>query len=324
MSQPQQISKVLLKMIQNKKLLILTEKYCDLNPSLGTTSAYTNIVGSLRSAQINNIKIKHYDEYLFSNNKPIDDYLIEEIKTDKPDYVFCSYYPFYDNRNVKLSTFEHFRNNGIPVIFIWFDFGHEAIRRLANDVGNSVGNLNVVVDTFDQVNSGNFIPMWVPQDENLFVPLEKTIEVSFVGTTNGYNTRKRYLDFLKTKLPIHISGGQREHCLSIEEYAATLGKSKITLNFPDKPDGIIQAKCRIFESMLCGTLLLEKNNDAIKKWFEPLVHYVPFDSEEDLYNKINYYLNNTDEYNVIVNNAKNKMKEYSSLNWWTKVLERAV
>ena len=310
-------------MNQDKKILVLMEKYCDLNPCLGTTSAHSNVIGSLLSSSISNIDIHHYDEYLYKNNKPIDELLIEEVKNTKPNCVFCSYYPFNDQRNVKLETFQAFRNMGVPVVFIWFDFGHEQIKNLALQVGNTVGNLNVVVDTFN-VDHSNFIPMWVPQDERLFKSIDKEIDVSFVGTTHGYNTRTTYLNFLKQHMSIHISGGQREHKLSIEEYAKTIGKSKISLNFPDKPDGIIQAKCRIYEAMLCKSLLLEKNNDAIKKWFEPMIHYVPFDNEMDMLDKIRYYLNHEDEYNTIVNNASYKMKtDYSSEKWWSIILEKA-
>jgi hypothetical protein len=179
-----------------------------------------------------------------------------------------------------------------------------------------------VVDTFDQTD--NFLPMWVPQDERLFAPRDKSIEVSFVGTQNGYATRKQYLDFLLANFPVYISGGQREHRLTIDGYAEILGKSKMTLNFPDKPDGIVQAKCRIYEAMLSGAMLLEKTNDAIRRWFEPMVHYVPFDNKQDMLDKINYYSHNQNERDIIVNNATVKMRqEYSSTNWWTKVLGNA-
>ena len=311
-------------MIQNKKIVVLTEKFCDLNPCLGTTSAYSNVIGSLISAGIKDIRIRHYDEYLLRFQKSIDDTLIEEAKENKPDYVFCSYYPFMDSRNIKLDTFEKFRKMGVPVIFIWFDFGHAQIRNLALQVGSLVGKLNVVVDTIDQVNNENFISMWVPQDERLFHPTEKDIDACFVGTVNNYPTRRMYLDFIKSKFPLYVSGGQREHCLSIEDYATIIGRSRISLNFPDKSDGTVQAKCRIYESMLCGSLLLEKDNEAIKKWFDPMIHYVPFSNEQDLLDKINYYLEHPDERNAIVSTALNKMKtDYSSEKWWTTVLEKA-
>lgn len=311
-------------MIRSKKVVVLMEKYCDLNPSLGTTSAYSNVVGSLISAGVNDLKILHYDEYLFQNQTPIDSFLIESLTKDKPDLLAVSYYPFAnDPRNVKIETFRKLKDAGIPVVLIWFDLGHRHIRDLAASIGDNV-SLHVVVDTFN-VPDGRFVPMWVPQDERIFnAEGQKTIDVSFVGTTIGYPTRQHYLHFLTSKRNIYISGGQREHRLSIEGYAEVLKRSKISLNFPDKSDGTVQAKCRIYESMLCGALLFEKENDAIIRWFAPMIDYVPFGNEADLLHKLDFYLSHPEEMERIVSSARHKMKHnYSSLNWWNIVLERA-
>ena len=305
-----------------KKVTVLMEKYCDLNPSLGTTSAYSNIVGSLISANIDH-SVFHYDEYLINTGTPIDGMIIEWLKENKSDLLAVSYYPFHDSRNVNLDTFRRIRDElGIPVVFIWFDFIHGHIYNLAVNV-TSAASLSVVVDTV-HVPEERFLSMWVPQDERIFsAGNSKEIDVSFVGTTSGYTTRINYINWLKSRIPLHVSGGQREHKLTIEQYADILKKSKITLNFPDKPDGSIQAKCRIYETMLSGTLLLEKENNAIQNWFAPMEHYIPFTSCEDLLNKIHHYLTNKQDYERIVSNAMQKMKtDYSSNNWWTKVFEK--
>ena len=310
-----------------KKVVVLMERFCDLNPSLGTTSAYSNVVGSLISAGVTDYKVLHYDEYLIDNQKPIDDYLVESLTADKPDLLAVSFYPFrHDPRNVRMETFQKLKDAGIPIAFIWFDFGHPHIRDLACWIG-SRGSRHIVVDTCKVPEDPIFVPMWVPQDENVFKwSGNKDMDVCFVGTTNGYPTRKHYLThLLYAGVPIQVSGGQREHRLTIEGYADILRRSKISLNFPDKSDGTIQAKCRIYESMLCGALLLEKENDAIREWFEPTEHYIPFTSERDLIDKIEYYLSHPQERERITCNALHKMKsEYSSESWWTKVYEKAV
>lgn len=312
-------------MINAKKVVVLMEKYCDLNPSLGTTSAYSNVVGSLISAGVENLEILHYDEYLFQHNKAIDSFLLEKLLANKPDLLAVSYYPFAnDPRNVRIETFRVLKDAGIPVVFIWFDLGHRHIRDLAASIGDNV-SLHVVVDTFN-IPNGNFMSMWVPQDERIFkCEGTKDINVSFVGTTSGYHTRQRYLSFLQSQIPIYISGGQREHRLTIEGYAEVLKKSKLTLNFPDKADGTVQAKCRIYESMLCGALLLEKENDAIIRWFAPMIDYVPFSSEVEALHKIRFYLENHEERERMVASARHKMQHnYSSRNWWNIVLEKVI
>ncbi len=304
-----------------RKVIVLMEKYCDLNPSLGTTSAYSNLVGSLYSANIDT-SVLHYDEYLIQNSSPIDRFLIDHLASEKPDVLAVSYYPFEDSRNVRLETFQKIRDEiGIPVVFVWFDLIHQHIRNLASKV-TSAGSLSAVVDTV-HVPDERFMAIWVPQDERIFKEgHSKDIDVSFVGTTQGYSTRGHYINWLRSRIPLYVSGGQREHRLTIEQYAEILKRSKITLNFPDKPDGSIQTKCRVYESMLCGALLLEKENDATCRWFEPMADYVPFSSEEDLLRKIHHYLLHEDQRQAIVHNAKLKMKYYSSANWWGRIFER--
>jgi len=123
-----------------------------------------------------------------------------------------------------------------------------------------------------------------------------------------------------------VSGGQREHNLSIDQYAELFRRAKISVNFPSKhEEHVIQVKGRVFESLLCGCLLLERDNHLIKHWFEPMVHYVPFTSELDLLNKINYYLQHDDERKTIAKNGYNKMREcYSSKIWWESVLNKSL
>lgn len=309
-----------------KNIATLIEKFCDLNPSLGGTSALSDILGSAESSGIIKNRVFHYDEHYFGWGSPIDNYLLRELRNNKPEALVISYYPFEgDHRNVSMNTIRLIKDQlGIPTIFVWFDFAHTHIRNLAIKL-SEVSTKSVVVDVFDRPND-KFLPMWSPRDERIFkFDDKKDIEVSFIGTTSGYSERCRYLNFLKDKINLFVSGGQREHGLTIEQYAEAFRRSKLTINFPSKQDeSITQTKGRVFESMLCGALLLERDNDAIKNWFEPMVHYVPFVCERDLLDKIQYYLNHEDERKTIVENAYKKMQQnYSSISWWNTVLKNA-
>jgi hypothetical protein len=299
------------------------EKYCDLNPALGCTSALSDVIGSATSSGVVNPTVYHYDEYIAAQGYPIDEFLISEVKTHKPSAVIVSYFPVANHpKNIKFETLQKI-NEEVPVIFIWFDFAHSHIRNLALS-SIDYGSLAVVIDVFEKPND-KFLPMWSPRDENLFKLEErKDIDVCFVGSTRDYSERTRFLNFLRNKVNLVISGGQREHNLSIEQYAEVFKRSKISLNFPSKPDGVIQTKGRIYESMLCGALLFERENDVIKNWFEPMIHYVPFNNEGDLLTKLNYFLHHEKERRLITQKANEKMKkDYSSKIWWETVLNRA-
>lgn len=290
------------------KILLVMEKWCDLNKSLGVTSANSNLLGSLKCANIPT-EVLYYDEYLDIHKKPI------EINPDGFDLMILSYYPHQDPRNIPLPDIKKIRDK-IPVVCVWFDYVHPHIQKLVETVSDSI-SLNVVVDTF--VEKEKFLSLWVPQDETIFYPGNiKNHNVCFAGTTQHYPERIQYLK----NLNIHVTGGQRERNLEISDYAETLRQSFISLNFPSKPDGSIQAKSRIYETMLCKALLLEKNNQAINRWFDPMVHYVPFSNPTEMKELIDYYLKNTTERDKIIESAYQKMTtDYTSSNWWSKVIK---
>lgn len=300
-------------------ILVLMEKYCDLNPQTGVTSANSNIIGSLNCTNYN-YDVFYYDEYFMNDRKPSDDHVLHLVKTLAPKIIFVSYYPFPNiEHNIKLDTFNQIRALGIKVVFIWFDFIHKQISDFAFYV-SQYNDLNVIVDTYYE--NEKFLPMWVPQDEKLFYwQDDKPLPITFVGSLWGYYERHEFLQLLQQNHPdkLHISGGQREHKLTIEHYAQKLRQTKISLNFPTKPDGCVQAKSRIYESMLSGCLLMERENEAITKWFTPNEHYIPF-NKENFMSQVNYYLENEEERWKIAKQGYNKMKiDYSAQNWWNKV-----
>ena len=305
------------------KITVVMERFCDLNPKIGTTSAASNVIGSL-SCTDHSFEVFYYDEYLFNNGHSIDEFLIERCRETKPDLLMVSYFPV-DNHpvNIKLETFRKIKNNGTPVSFIWFDAGHPHIERLALKC-SEYNTLNVIVDVFREPKE-NFLAMWVPQDERLLCWQDnKSQDVCFVGSRHSYDERRKYLSFLNGKVNLFVSGGQREGRLTIEQYAQCLKDSKISLNFPSKSDGTEQCKSRVYESMLCGCILMERANNAITNWFEPMVDYIPFTDEDSLLKEIRYYLNNESERLQIVKNGHEKMKEkYSAENWWNAVITRA-
>ena len=99
------------------RILLLLDKYCDLNPNLGITSALANVIGSISCTNINH-NCLFYDEYYSQNQKPIDEYLLESIKVDRPDAIFISYYPFRDViQNISFSTLDcHLANTSVSSI----------------------------------------------------------------------------------------------------------------------------------------------------------------------------------------------------------------
>jgi spore maturation protein CgeB len=139
-----------------------------------------------------------------------------------------------------------------------------------------------------------------------------------VGWVNGYLDRMDTLRFLGKR--VLVDGGQRYKNLTPKDYARILQRSKISLNFSKTRVGISQLKGRPWEVTLCGAALFDSGTNL---WFEPFKDYVPFNSNDDLVEKLDYYLDNPLELTEIANRGKNKSETlYSPKNWWARVLNR--
>jgi spore maturation protein CgeB len=117
-----------------------------------------------------------------------------------------------------------------------------------------------------------------------------------------------------------IDGGQREKGISPSKYANLMRSSKISLNFPQGPDNVDQCKGRVWEIVASKSLLFERKNNKTSQFLVPSEDYVEFENEEDLINKIKFFLDNEQEMCYIVDNAYKKYKNlYTSDIFWDKI-----
>ena len=152
--------------------------------------------------------------------------------------------------------------------------------------------------------------------------MEQSIPVSFLGSVR-YPERQFYLKHLiSNDIKILIDGGQREKGLSPTRYAELMRHSKISINFPGGPEGNDQCKGRVWEILASKSLLLERKNAPIKNYLKPNVHYVEFEDENDLIKKINYYLDNDQEREYIINKGFNVFKKkYNARTFWASIMK---
>ena len=315
-------------MEKNKpKVLFVTEKWCDANPKKGLTNNYHNLFKTFKGAFPNTqFNIAHMDEYSLIKKKHIDTFLPILIDRSEPDIVVFSLLG-KSHLNPTDISYEHIREKGCKTIFMWPDvfdgWGIPEIEEL-NEKG--FADLHVCWGSERNVvnNIKNLIWLWAPQDENLYYPTDKeqVIDVSFLGSPR-YPERQKYLTYLATNgPPIHIGGGQREEGLIPERYADLMRHSKISLNFPEGPDGYDQCKGRVWEILASKSLLLERKNKPIENFLKPNVHYVEFENIEDLVEKIQYYLNNDKERDYIVNKGYEiYKKKYNSTIFWNEIMK---
>lgn len=165
------------------------------------------------------------------------------------------------------------------------------------------------------------IPLFTPYDRP--VPgHEKDLDVAFMGQISDYRSaRRRYLGVLLDQgLRVYYSAVEQAHQPGYDKYFEVLARSKIGVNFSMSVDRH-QLKARVFETMLSGALLLEERNDQTARYFEDGVDYVSFGSEQELVDKIRYYLKNDERRAAIAESGRRKLREkFSGRQFWSRVL----
>ncbi|MHB1159391.1 MAG: radical SAM protein [Chloroflexota bacterium] len=77
----------------------------------------------------------------------------------------------------------------------------------------------------------------------------------------------------------------------------------------------------MFEATMCGAMLMESENPETRKWFVPMVEYVPFDNERDLVDKARYYLSHPTERLAIATKGYLKSsQQYTGEAFWRRIL----
>ncbi|WCR27493.1 glycosyltransferase [Paenibacillus thiaminolyticus] len=117
----------------------------------------------------------------------------------------------------------------------------------------------------------------------------RRIDVSFVGSRGHelYQKRDESLRVIETRLQGQANLSLRKN-IFLQDLSEHYGNTKIVFN--QTADTIKAFNMRIFEGMGCGALVLTDNTPEQSQLFENGVHYVLYDSQEDMLEKLRYYL----------------------------------
>lgn len=317
----------------SKKVLFVSERWCDGLPQRGESNTEHNLFTSLETSGLADRDNLFVDEHHLSYGRKVDGTLVNYCAIYRPDVVVVS--PLVGSRlNPEPTTLDKIRDMGIPVAVVWWDTVYEQRMEYA-DVWAPHVDLAVVVDRFDFTTKfpDKYIHTWVPQDTNIFCNpgLERTEDVVFLGSTHPLDHRRRRqaIDALKASgVNVFVGGDQRNENIPIEEYAKLFQTAKIVLNFPWTVSicpavSPYQMKARVFEATLCGALLVEGDNPYTPKWLTPGEDYVSYQNTEDLVDKVKYYLDHPVERQAIADQGcKKATSNYNARKFWELILNR--
>lgn len=298
-----------------KKILFVSEKWTDGNPNLGLTNHFNNLFNPFKKIYPNIIVKNLFLDECYYSGIHINNKLKNHLDHNNPDLIVFSFL----GGSPMNPSIDFLNTLNRKLLFIWPDTGYDFARNFIKNL-NKFFHVSWAGEHLPETYK-NHIFLATPQNEELFFPDQKENLVSFVGSLNGYAERSFYLNYLKTnKVPIFMSGGQREQKLTPEDYAKYLRRSLINLNFPESPSGFDQLKGRCLEVMASRSLLLSRKSPVHDKYFESGKHYVDFTNEEDLKNKISYLLNNPKETEEISKNGYDLyLNKYSFKCFWETI-----
>jgi len=311
-------------MKSRKKVLFITEKWCDGNPNMGLTNHYHNLFGTLASLDTVEIGIFHFDEYKYSTGNHVDIEIPKIMDVFKPDIVVVSHLGT-SPMNPSRKSYELIHSLGSKIVFIWPDTRDEIFEMIRSL--EDITSLHVSWG-FEQAEPiiENHVWLAVPQDPSLYnYQKNKQFEAMFVGSLDGYTHRRPFIEYAKSVgCKLGVTGGQREMKLSPEDYATVIKASKISVNFSESAiKGQHQIKGRVIEALSCGSMLLEYKNDRTSTLLKPGVHYAEFSSKEDLVEKVNYYLENDEEREKIAAAGHAYYNShFSPVRFWGTIFER--
>ena len=162
----------------------------------------------------------------------------------------------------------------------------------------------------------------------------KNLDFYFSGTIS--NERKKTLAFLKKNLncTFEIGGGRYLNDQTLAENNFKLKSSKSSLIFPFNKRRFIFEHIDDVKNNLSGytgrttyclsykTLIFSKRFREIETFLTINKHYIPYNSDQNLLDKIHYFSNHENQRNYIVNNARNKFLEITSEENFKEILDK--
>lgn len=143
-----------------------------------------------------------------------------------------------------------------------------------------------------------YFPNAYPDDLIYPLNIEKVHDVGFCGNINN---RGEWLNSINDNFKLKV-----DEFVIGNDMVESINKYKIHFNRNISDD----LNYRTFETLGCQTFLLTNNTPGLDQLFEIGKHLITYDNNGDLFEKINYYLNNEKERNEISENGYDHVIKY--------------
>lgn len=249
-----------------------------------------NYSGGNGPVQVNYNKIKH------------------EVESFKPDMIMLVAGGLCFSKGVS----DYLKREGIITLGITLSDPDvlTTVKKYANRFTYHTTNATKALEMYRKLGLKNtyYLPFGI--DSRFFVPTKVyhkyKSDVAIIGHFRP--ERKILTEELKKRFDTKIYGVgwpyKDVYPVDYPEWLKVVSSSKIIIDFPKTGKGYNNVKVRLFEVTAAGTLLVTQEIDEISNFFEYGKEIVGYKNYDDLYEKIQYYLDNEDERKKIARNAQ--------------------
>lgn len=269
----------------------------------------TMLIGPLGETNVADYEVLWYGPWLTEKWEDMNVLLVEKCLEYSPNTVLFwnGWQPDYSPIGecfVRLSTIHLIKKLfDVKVGFFWSDVGCKGVP-LIDDV-TGICDFSLTHEHPSQFRGTSRVPDKYYTVSTVYSPslfhadpyIEREHDVLFIGGIAKYKDRRDGIKMIQQAgIDILLPGGRGHHPITSEKYSDFTKNSKIIVNWTKFiHGGFHQAKGRIFEATLAGSLLVSEECDAVNYFFKPNIDYVPFSSNEELVEKLKYYLKNDGE-----------------------------
>lgn len=262
--------------------------------------------------------------------------LIEHVQAFQPCIIFCTLMSY----EVWLESLDFIRSRSPAAIVNWgtddsWKFWQFS-RYLAEHVDLHVTTHAPTLGKAKKLGINNMIAsQWAVAASRMAEPLPSqacTYDVSFVGAAYG-NRRARVKELARRGINVTCFGhGWELGPVGSRDVDRIYRTSRVSLNFSDSGlqlSGISlarsrQIKARIFEVPGAGGFLMSEESDFLREYFRLGKEIITYRDDDDLANKIHYFLNHTDERDAIARAGHQRVRhEHLYETRFAPILKRA-
>jgi spore maturation protein CgeB len=319
------------------KILCLFGRHAYGEPARGEGYEHANFLPALAELGHEVALFDSFDRRGYTDFADLNLQLVQQVEQFRPDLVFTVLMHY----EVWFETLDLIRERSPAAIVNWGTDDSWKFRQFSRFLCRHV-DLHVTTDAGALAAAAgmgitNILgSQWAASSTGLAEPLPSSVcsyDVSFVGM--AYGNRRAHVDALARQGIEVACFGHGWPCgaVGLEQVRKIYRSSKITLNFADSglqmSGGVLrrsrQIKARTFEVPGAGGFLLTEQNSELEKYFRPGDEMVAYANDDDLAEKIRFYLNHTEERDRIARAAHGRiLREHLYEARFALIIDRAI